>query len=436
MEARKGRIQLEAGEVFAGRYQVIRCLKSGGMGSVYEVLDQKTDRLRALKVMLPELAGDPDLQKRFLDEASVVGRVHSDHIVEVVDAGLAEDRPFLVMELLRGEDLGHRLDEAREPLERGFVLDALEQLALGLDKVHAEGVVHRDLKPENLFATRRDDGSLCLKILDFGVAKVVNNLATLRTTRTLGTPLFMAPEQLTGDATIDDAADRYALGHVAFCLLAGKPYWFYEAQQATSAFAFANRVLDGPSETGSQRAERYGVELPKAFDPWFAIATATDPGERFGSAMEQVTALRAALSAPSASRDAAARVVTRSAPPTPRPTERRRRVLLVALALAAAGGVALALSATSSRGPNGVPGSSPSATAETPPPPALVEPAPAPAPSSAEVAASGREAPEGAEATSSQPSSAPLAVPRQPPAPPPGKRPVVAPPEYDPLDEL
>ena len=106
----------------------------------------------------------------------MVGRVHSDHIVEVVDAGITEsDTPYLVMNLLRGEDLGAMLD-AQGKLGQDFVLEALGQVALGLDKVHAEGVIHRDLKPENLFATERDDGSLCVKILDFGVAKVVSHL--------------------------------------------------------------------------------------------------------------------------------------------------------------------------------------------------------------------------------------------------------------------
>src|SRR5688572_10052942 len=101
---------LEIGGEFAGRYRVIACLKKGGMGSVYEVLDKRTDRLRALKVMLPDVATDKDMRERFEREASVVGRVRSDHIVEVVDAGICEpDTPFLVMERLHGEDLASLL---------------------------------------------------------------------------------------------------------------------------------------------------------------------------------------------------------------------------------------------------------------------------------------------------------------------------------------
>ncbi|MEM6733337.1 MAG: hypothetical protein AAF658_17390 [Myxococcota bacterium] len=123
--ARKA-VHLERDDDFAGRYRVIREVASGGMASVYEVLDTTTDRLRALKLMLPELAQDPDLRDRFLDEASVVGRVRSDHIVEVVDAGIDGGTPFLVMELLVGEDLGHKLAAAEGPLGADFVVTALQ----------------------------------------------------------------------------------------------------------------------------------------------------------------------------------------------------------------------------------------------------------------------------------------------------------------------
>jgi serine/threonine-protein kinase len=185
--------------------------------------------------------------------------------------------------------------EAEGPLDHARTTALLSQVALGLDKVHEEGVVHRDLKPSNLFVTERDDGSPCVKILDFGVAKVVCDLATLRTTRSLGTPLYMAPEQLTGDATIDGTADLYALAHVAFTMLAGKPYWFDEARSASNAYAFIHKVADGIREGASVRAERWDVTLPPSFDAWFEKAAAHDPTQRFATAREQVDALARAL---------------------------------------------------------------------------------------------------------------------------------------------
>ncbi len=142
------------------------------MGAVYEVVDEKTDSRRALKVMLPSVVREPTLRARFALEARVIGNVESDHVVRVLDAGIDEGSgtPFLVMDLLRGDDLGSLL-EKRGALSSGEVVVYLHQAALALDKTHAADVVHRDLKPENLFVTYRDDGSPCVKIIDFGIAR-------------------------------------------------------------------------------------------------------------------------------------------------------------------------------------------------------------------------------------------------------------------------
>ncbi len=165
-------IVLQPGVVFHGRYHVLGCIKAGGMGAVYEVLDDKTDTRRALKVMLPNLVERADMRARFALEARICGPIASEHIVHVTDAGVDEetDIPFLVMDLLTGEQLGTMLSR-RTRLPPEEVVTYLFQAALALDKTHAAGIVHRDLKPENLFITERDDGSPCLKILDFGIAR-------------------------------------------------------------------------------------------------------------------------------------------------------------------------------------------------------------------------------------------------------------------------
>jgi serine/threonine-protein kinase len=291
---------LSDGSVVGGRYRVVRRLGAGGMGAVYEVLDSNTNRLRALKVLLPGLDPDAEMVARFRQEATVAGRVESEHVVEVFDAGFDPEHActYLVMELLRGEDLGARVHRSgRLPPQEA--LDILAQVALGLARTHAEGIVHRDLKPENLFATRRDDGSLRMKILDFGVAKVVSGVGgTPRTTRAFGTPTYMAPEQLTGDGLIDERADLYALGHVAYVLLVGEPYFGPEHKAAKNVFAFAQTVLDGAREPAALRAARAGATLPPAFDAWFARATHKDPNARFRSAQEQILELAAALGLP------------------------------------------------------------------------------------------------------------------------------------------
>jgi serine/threonine protein kinase len=298
---RSGRMgtALSDGCMVSGRYRVLRRLVSGGMGAVYEVVDSNTNRLRALKVMLADVEPDPDMLLRFQQEAKVAGRVESEHVVEVFDAGRDEDLgcTYLVMELLRGEDLGTRL-RRKGKLAPEEALDCLTQVALGLERTHGEGIIHRDLKPENLFATRRDDGSLRMKILDFGIAKVVAEVGTPRTTRAFGTPIYMAPEQLSGDGLIDQRADLYALGHVAFTLLTGEPYFHAEQVAAKNVFAFAARVQKGAEEPASVRAEARNVTLPSGFDAWFERAAHVNPEERFDSASEQILALASALELP------------------------------------------------------------------------------------------------------------------------------------------
>src|SRR5262249_49766518 len=162
--------------------------KTGGMGAVYEVLDDRTNARRALKVMLPTLIENAELRDRFSLEARVTGDVESDHIVQVYDAGVDEatGMPFIAMDLLRGEDLG-ALVKRVGPLPAADVMAYLSQAARALDKTHAAGIVHRDLKPENLFLTRRDDGSPCVKILDFGIAKVIAQGHQGQGTQALGT---------------------------------------------------------------------------------------------------------------------------------------------------------------------------------------------------------------------------------------------------------
>jgi eukaryotic-like serine/threonine-protein kinase len=142
---------LAAGHVFHGRYEVVGCIRSGGMGAIYEVIHIETRRRRALKIMLPSIVTNPDMQARFKLEATVAADIESEHIVETFDAGVDAETgaPFLVMELLRGEDLGAIVDrEGALPAEDVVLL--LSQAASALDKTHAAGVVHRDLKPENL----------------------------------------------------------------------------------------------------------------------------------------------------------------------------------------------------------------------------------------------------------------------------------------------
>jgi serine/threonine-protein kinase len=269
------------------------------MGAVYECVHLTTQKHRALKVMLPAIIAQPALRERFELEARVTAKIESDHIVETFDAAVDEatGAPFLVMELLRGDDLDSLLARrGRFGAEETVLL--LSQAALALEKTHAAGIVHRDLKPQNLFLTMRDDGSPRLKILDFGIAKVVADATRpTRQTATVGTPLYMSPEQIAGDGRIGPASDLYALANISYALLVGDSFWA-EEERTLDTYPFLTRVLEGVAERPTARAERRGVLLPPGFDAWFGRATARQPSARFDRAGTQMVELAAALGVP------------------------------------------------------------------------------------------------------------------------------------------
>jgi serine/threonine protein kinase len=284
---------LQPGAEFAGRYEIVRVLSTGGMGVVYEVLHRDTQRKRALKLMLPSLLADDDMRARFAREATVTAAIESEHLVEVFDAGVDKETgcPFLVMELLRGEDLGARLTRAERTSPRD-VLYIFDQLTRAIVRTHEAGIVHRDLKPENVFVTKREDGYIRMKILDFGIAKLVDRGG--KSTRSVGTPIYMAPEQMTGKG-VGASADLYALGQIAFTLLVGQPYFMKEAETSENVLSLMYAVGTGTVDPATMRGRELGVELPAAFDAWFARATHRDATSRFASAKQQLDALHGVL---------------------------------------------------------------------------------------------------------------------------------------------
>jgi eukaryotic-like serine/threonine-protein kinase len=278
---------LHEGAVFADRYRIIRVVATGAMGVVYEVLHLETERRRALKVMHPHFLQDDALRERFKREAKVTANIDSDFVVDVFDAGVDEATgfPFLVMELLRGEELGQRLKRVGRfsPKE---TLIYLQQVALALDETHKGSIVHRDLKPANIFLTEREDGAIRIKVLDFGIAKLLADGAQQgKSTSVIGTPIYMPPEQFRGCAMLTPAADVYALGMMTYTFLVGTAYWSKEAGETSgNVFVFAAIAAKGPPELPSIRASRCGVEMPQGFNAWFLKAVANEPEKRFASA--------------------------------------------------------------------------------------------------------------------------------------------------------
>ncbi len=288
---------LAIGNLFDGRYEVNRCIGMGGMGAVYEVVHQETQRRRALKVMLPSKIKREGLRERFKREATVVAGVQSEHIADVLDAGIDGESgsPFIVMELLEGEDLAAMLDR-RGRLPPREVVRHLWQASLALDKTHAAGIVHRDLKPENLFVIVRDDGSSCVKLLDFGLAKVVTGGSSGKTTKGIvGTLAYLAPEQVHGRERQSGQTDIYALAQIAYTLLTGTPFW-NQAVADQNFYGVLVTVSEGAKQSARERAQEHcDVELPAAFDDWFAKATAVEPAERHESCAALVATLAEVL---------------------------------------------------------------------------------------------------------------------------------------------
>ncbi len=283
------------GYVIADKYRVINQLGEGGMGQVYLVQHIKTDERFALKILNPSVAKTATTRERFRREAKTPARIDSDHVCRVVDTDIATDlesAPFLVMEYLRGQNLQDLSDELG-PLPPREVLVYLRQMAIALDKAHAIGIVHRDLKPENLFLTTRDDGTPCLKILDFGIAKLsgaTGDLAFVKATQTgdvFGTPMYMSPEQCKSEAEkISAQSDIWALGLIAHRLLTGDDFW--TANTLTHLIA---QIAYEPMPTAAER----GADFGPAYEAWFQRCCNRDVSQRFASAGEAVRALQEAF---------------------------------------------------------------------------------------------------------------------------------------------
>ncbi len=222
-----------AGRVVKGRYLIRRLIGEGGMGGVYEGEHLEIGRRVAVKVVSSHHARDPHIAARIKQEARSTSAIESEHIVQVFDAGEDDDIGlFLVMELLKGEDLSETL--ARTPgkaLPPLTALSIISQASQGLARAHAARIVHRDLKPANIFLCQRDDGSSLVKLVDFGIAKLLRDASNdqagglTRMGMVIGTPQYMSPEQAQGLPSVDHRTDIYSLGAVLFEVIAGRsPY--------------------------------------------------------------------------------------------------------------------------------------------------------------------------------------------------------------------
>jgi serine/threonine-protein kinase len=261
------------GQIIAEKYRLERLLGRGGMGEVYEARHVVVGRRFAVKLLHPHLAQGSSAVARFLREARAAGSLENPHIAAVVDFATTRDGlPFLVMEYLEGRSLG-RLLSSEGPLPVPRAVSLLLQICRGLEAAHRAGIVHRDLKPDNLFVVTQPDGSELLKILDFGIAKLVDEPSAQLTHSgaVLGTAFYMAPEQARGEKQVDFRVDIYALGVIAFELLsAHKPH------PGDSYNAILAHILTQPPES----LQSFRPGLPEGLVELVEAALAFAPVER------------------------------------------------------------------------------------------------------------------------------------------------------------
>ena len=274
--------------VLVGRYRLDERLGAGGMGSIWRAYHLVLAAPVAVKLIDREAVPDEETLGRFMREAQSAATLRSPHVVQILDYGVDDKLPFIVMELLDGENLAQRLRRLGR-LGSADTARIVTHIGRAMARAHEASIVHRDLKPENVFLIRNEDEEIA-KVLDFGVAKVSvaalgEDGARTRTGSILGTPYYMSPEQAQGNKTVDHRSDLWSLGVIAFeCLTGKRP--FYSDGLGDLVLQICIRDIPVPSEFGS---------VPVGFDAWFARAVDRDPEARFQSARELTDALREVL---------------------------------------------------------------------------------------------------------------------------------------------
>jgi serine/threonine-protein kinase len=276
------------GETVAGKYIVEGPCGRGGLAAVLSAMHVGLDQRVALKVLLPQWAGDAAIVERFLREGRAATSIRSEHVVRVFDVGTLESgAPYLVLEYLDG----HNLDDVVTmwgPLPVATAVDWVLQAAEAIAEAHALGIVHRDIKPANLFLTKRADGSSCIKVIDFGLSKITDPKmrgALSKVTQpkeVFGSPHYMAPEQLRAACDAGAPADLWSLGAVLHELLTGRPPFHGETMPEICATV----LTEAPPPVTSLRPG-----IPAAIETAVLRCLQKEPGDRFGSVAELAAAL-------------------------------------------------------------------------------------------------------------------------------------------------
>jgi serine/threonine-protein kinase len=285
---RTGSAPVREGDLLAGKYRVDRVLGAGGMGIVVAAKHEQLDQMVAIKFVRDEALDNEEAVQRFLREARAAVKLKSEHVARVLDVGkLDSGAPYMVMEYLEGDDLAKVLAD-HGPMDFESAANCLLQACEAVAEAHAAGIVHRDLKPENLFLTSTIGGTQKIKVLDFGVSKAMDSssggaMSSLTRTRAmLGSPLYMAPEQMRSSRDVDARADVWALGVVLFQLLTQR--WPFEAE--TMPELCLRVVTEPPTSLLALRPD-----APPRLVAVIERCVEKDASKRFANAAELATAL-------------------------------------------------------------------------------------------------------------------------------------------------
>lgn len=278
------------GRVVDGRYRVVEAIGRGGMGVVYKVEHRRLGKIAAMKVLHRDLASDPEVVGRFHREAEAISRLTHPNTVQVFDFGSAEDGLYLVMEYVRGRDLGDILDRDG-PMALSRAAPIVAQICAALAEAHDLGVVHRDLKPENVIVTRTHGGRDFVKVLDFGLAKIGEREEDSEVTNRgsiVGTPYYMSPEQIRGE-NIDARSDIYSLGALMYRVLTDENVF----SSKTPVGVLTKHLTDKPAPPSTRFPE---LAIDPQVDDILLRALEKRPADRFASAVEMSAAVEEAFS--------------------------------------------------------------------------------------------------------------------------------------------
>jgi serine/threonine-protein kinase len=278
-------MDLTPGSLLGGKYLVERVVGEGGMGRVLLARHTLLDQSVAIKVIHERLLAEPSARQRLLREARVLAKLRGTHVARILDVVADEAGPtFLVLEHLEGEDL-ERLLERSGPLPVNEAVRYLIEACEALAEAHTQGIVHRDVKPSNLFLAKQPDGSRIVKVLDFGISKLSSEAEAPSLTRTdvaIGSPLYMAPEQMRSGRAVDARADVWALGAVLYELISGQPPFVGE-----SLVELCAAIL----ESGAPSLAAARADVPRELDAVVRRCLDRDPAVRFPTAAELGAAL-------------------------------------------------------------------------------------------------------------------------------------------------